>query len=216
MALTLPVVLGGMGLGTEVGYWYFNQRKVQNAADMAAYAGAVELRAGNSVDSMETAAAAAAEETGYAADIGTIVLNSPPSTGAYAGDPEAVEVTVQENMPRWFTGLFSDGTVDVAGRAVARITPGQQTCVLALDESENGAVTFIGSTSAILIGCNVHSNSLSDSSVLVTGNAVVQTPCVSASGMVSVSASLTLMNARRPTSAPTRRPIPTPICRYPT
>ena len=35
MALTLPVVLGGMGLGTEVGYWYFNQRKVQNAADMA-------------------------------------------------------------------------------------------------------------------------------------------------------------------------------------
>ena len=47
MALTLPVVLGGIGLGTEVGYWYFNQRKVQNAADMAAYAGAVELRAGN-------------------------------------------------------------------------------------------------------------------------------------------------------------------------
>ena len=57
MAMTLPVVLGGMGLGTEVGYWYFNQRKVQNAADMAAYAGAVELRAGNSVESMETAAA---------------------------------------------------------------------------------------------------------------------------------------------------------------
>ena len=192
MALTLPVVLGGMGLGTEVGYWYFNQRKVQNAADMAAYAGAVELRAGNSFDRMESAAAGAAEETGYAADIGTIVLNTPPSSGAYAGDPEAVEVTIQENMPRWFTGLFADGTVDVAGRAVARITPGQQTCVLALDESAAGAVTFIGSTSAILIGCNVHSNSLSNSSVLVTGNAEVRTPCVSASGMVSVSASLTL------------------------
>ena len=81
---------------------------------------------------------------------------------------------------------------------MARITPGQQTCVLALDESENGAVTFIGSTSAILIGCNVHSNSLSDSSVLVTGNSVVRTPCVSASGMVSVSASLSLSECAAP------------------
>ena len=89
---------------------------------------------------MEAAATVAAEEIGYAADIGTIVLNSPPSSGTYAGDPEAVEVTVQENMPRWFTGLFSDGTVNVAGRAVARISEGQQTCVLALDESEDGAV----------------------------------------------------------------------------
>ena len=75
---------------------------------------------------METAAAAAAEETGFAADIGTIVLNSPPSTGAYAGDPEAVEVTVQEDMPRWFTGLFSDGTVKVGGRAVARSLRGSR------------------------------------------------------------------------------------------
>ena len=82
MALTLPVVVGGMGLGTEVGYWYFNQRKVQNAADMAAYAGAVELRAGSSRESIETAAASAAEEIGYKADIGTIVLNTPPSSGA--------------------------------------------------------------------------------------------------------------------------------------
>ena len=135
-------------------------------------------------------------------------MNSPPSSGGYAGDLEAVEVTVQENMPRWFTGLFSDGTVDVAGRAVARITPGQQTCVLALDESANGAVTFIGSTSAILIGCNVHSNSLSDSSVLVTGNAVVQTPCVSASGMVSVSASLTLDECAAPYERADQAPDP--------
>ena len=126
MALTLPVVLGGMGLGTEVGYWYFNQRKVQNAADMAAYAGAVELRAGRSRSSIDTAATDAAEETGYAADRGTIVLNTPPSAGTYAGDANAVEVTVEENMPRMFTALFAEGTVDVSGRAVARISGGSR------------------------------------------------------------------------------------------
>jgi Flp pilus assembly protein TadG len=198
MALTLPVVVGGMGLGTEVGYWYFNQRKVQHSADMAAYAGAVELRSGKELSSIEAAATDAAEETGYAADKGAIVVNTPPTSGAFAGDANAVEVTVQENMSRLFTALFADGTVDVSGRAVARISGGQQTCVLSLDKSAAGAVTFIGSTSAILIGCNVHSNSLSDSSVLVSGSATVQTPCMSASGMVSISASLTLSDCVAP------------------
>ena len=59
MALTLPVVVGGMGLGTEVGYWYFNQRKVQHSADMAAYAGAVELRSGKELSSIEAAGSSA-------------------------------------------------------------------------------------------------------------------------------------------------------------
>ena len=32
-----PAFVGGLGLGAEVGYWYFGQRKVQNSADVAAY-----------------------------------------------------------------------------------------------------------------------------------------------------------------------------------
>ena len=156
MALTLPVAVGGMGLGSEVGYWYFNQRKVQNAADMAAYAGAVGLRSGVSTSAIESAAQAAADETGFVADRGEIDVSSPPTTGAFAGDMAAVEVTLQESLPRMFTALFADGPVDVSGRAVARITAGQQTCVLALDPTASRAVEFIGSSSAILIGCNVH------------------------------------------------------------
>jgi hypothetical protein len=147
---------------------------------------------------MQAAATAAAAETGYAAGIGTLTLSAPPTAGAFKADASAVEVTVQENLPRWFTGLFADGTVAISGRAVARISQGQQTCVLALDKSASGAVTFIGSTSAILIGCNVHSNSLSDTSVLVSGNAIVKTPCMSASGGVAVSASLTLSECVAP------------------
>ena len=64
-AVAMPVIVGGFGLGAEVGYWYFNQRKVQNAADMAAYAGAVALRAGNPWNIIGGRRAGAAEETGY-------------------------------------------------------------------------------------------------------------------------------------------------------
>jgi Flp pilus assembly protein TadG len=191
-ALTLPVFVGGLGLGSEVGYWYLNQRKVQNSADVAAYAGAVALRAGGDATGISSAASAAADESGFVGSRGTVTTVSPPTSGAYAGNANAVEVTIQENLPRMFTAIFSEGNVPVAGRAVALVNAGQQSCVLALDRSAHGAVTFIGSTSAILVGCNVHSNSLADDSVIVAGNAVVETPCLSASGDVSVTSGLTL------------------------
>ena len=41
VAITSPVLIGAMGLGGEAGYWYLTQRKVQNAADVAAHAAAL-------------------------------------------------------------------------------------------------------------------------------------------------------------------------------
>ena len=74
----------------------------------------------------------------------------------------------------------------MVGRAVALVGAGQQTCVLALDNTPSGAVTFTGSTGAILVGCNVHANSLSPTGAVVSGSAEVETPCLSSSGGVSV------------------------------
>src|SRR5215469_16632822 len=44
-ALSAPVLLGGIGLGVEMGNWYFNQREEQNAADAAAIAAATNATA---------------------------------------------------------------------------------------------------------------------------------------------------------------------------
>jgi len=198
MAVTLPVFAGGLGMGTEVGYWYFSQRKVQNSADVAAYAGAVALRSGNDAAVIEEAVAAAAEKAGYDASRGMLIAVSPPESGAYEGDANAVEVRAQEALPRMFSALFADGNVEVAGRAVALIGEGQPTCVLALDETASGAVTFTGSTGAILVGCNVHANSLSETAAVVSGSATVETPCLSSSGGVSVTDGLLLTECAVP------------------
>ena len=72
MAVTLPVFVGGLGMGAEVGYWYFGQRKVQNSADVAAYAGAVALRAGNDETIIEAAATARGGENRLRAARGVI------------------------------------------------------------------------------------------------------------------------------------------------
>jgi hypothetical protein len=198
VALGLPLFMGGLGFGAETGYWYFSQRKLQNAADVAAYAAATELRAGRSAADQATAAAEAATETGYLAERGEIATRWPPAAGAYAGDASAVEIELQERVPRLFSSLFADGDVTLAGRAVARVSDGVPTCVLALHPSRNGAVTFTGSTDTILVGCNVHSNSIAADSVEVIGSADVQTACLSASGAVVVSASLALTECVAP------------------
>ncbi len=99
----MPVVVGGFGLGGEVSYWYFTQRKLQNAADVAAYAGAVQLRPGQDNVAVKNAALAAALKTGYRTSIGALTTNSPAATGAFAGTANTVEVTVREDVPRLFT-----------------------------------------------------------------------------------------------------------------
>lgn len=197
-ALTLPVFVGGLGMGSEAGYWYFNQRKLQDAADVAAYAGAAELRAGRTSAQISAAATDAATQTGHVAALGKVTASSPPASGAHAGDEDAVEVTVAEQLPRTFSGLFLDGDVSLAGRAVALLSPGVQTCVLALDPTAQKAVNFTGNTSTILVGCNVHANSLADNAVTVTGSAAVKTDCVSAGGQVAADSGLILTKCSAP------------------
>ena len=204
LALSLPAIVGAFGFGTEVGYWQLNQRKVQNVADTAAYTAAVSLRSGGLSDAIQQAANIAADESGYVGARGTIVVEQPPVSGAFSGDSTAVEVIVTENLPRMFTSLFAeDTTVAVVGRAVAQLTEGSGACILALDPSASGAVTFIGSSTSYLIGCRVHANSVADDAVLVTGSAAVETPCVSASGDVDADSGLTLTDCANPNGGAT-------------
>ena len=192
VGLLMPVVIGGMALGAEVGYWYFNQSKLQNSADVAAYAGAVQLRAGEDQQTIEDAAFAAAAKTGYDQSIGTLTVNSPPTTGAFAGDPQVVEVIAQENVVKLFSALFTGGDVPMSGRAVAQIMEGQAACILALDTSASGALTFTGSSNVTLDGCTVHANSLATDAVTVIGGGHVETPCASATGNVSATSGLVM------------------------
>ncbi len=191
-ALVMPVVIGGFGLGAEASYWYFTERKLQNSADVAAYAAAAQLRISREQSDLDSVALAAAVSTGYRTSIGTLTTSWPATSGSYAGDTNAVEITVREDVPRLFTALFSSGDVPISSRAVATLKRGFPTCILALDKSASGAVTFTGSSSATLESCNVHSNSTANDAVTVIGSGVVSTPCISAVGEVSYTSGLTM------------------------
>jgi Flp pilus assembly protein TadG len=203
-AILFPVVIGGMGLGAETGYWYLTQRKLQHSADVAVHAAAVRKRAGDRKVAIETAALYVADKTGYSPVVGTLVVNTPPTAGANAGNGDSVEVVITETHPRLFSSVFSSEPVTMRARAVAQVHGGSKACVLALSKTKSGAVTVSGSTSVDLTNCNVASNSNTPDSFLMSGGGSIATDCVYTVGEAVTTADLTLKQCEKvQTYAPT-------------
>src|SRR5690349_21760387 len=80
-ALSTPLVLGGAAFGVETGTWYFEQVKLQQMADTAAYAAAVDNRAGKTSTVMLASAKSAATDNGFETSSDTLTLNTPPTSG---------------------------------------------------------------------------------------------------------------------------------------
>src|SRR5262245_28685325 len=78
--LSLPMLVGFCGLGSETAYWYFRQRDLQGAVDVAAYNGALGLRTGASTTVITAKATTDATTGGWRAADGTIKVNTPPTT----------------------------------------------------------------------------------------------------------------------------------------
>lgn len=179
-AILFPIVVGGLGLGAETGYWYLSQRKLQHIADVSAHAAGARLRADDTDAQVIAAAERVAAQSGYR---GTPGLAVDPN---YGGDPDAmmVEVIATDVQPRLFSavvaGFFSDKPVTdvtMSGRAVARVVTetGTAACVLALDPTAPRAVTMDGSGSVGLEGCDIASNSNAADALYATST--VSTDC---------------------------------------
>jgi hypothetical protein len=201
-AILFPVLIGAMGLGTEAGYWYLTQRKLQHAADVSAHAAAVRKRAGDAKSGMQAAAAHIARESGLPAT-GTIAVNSPPASGALAGNGNAVEVVLAETQPLLLSSLFLSEPVRVQARAVVRVDANSQACVLALAPTAPAAVKVAGSSSVTLNGCDVASNSNAADALSMDGSAKLTTDCVYTVGGAVTTSNLSLQKC---TSAQTQAP----------
>lgn len=168
-ALMMPVLVGGMALGAETGALYMQQRKLQHAADMSAFAGAVRLMQGDTKAELTPAARHIADSSGYTGTDAGFVINIPPTTGGFAGDPEAVEVILSEQKPRYLTALFGETAFTLGGRAVARYTwdpgSGSQGCILALSTTAQTAVKALGNSATNAGSCDIASNSNASNSV---------------------------------------------------
>jgi len=163
VALALPVLLGFLGLGIDMGYMRYVKRRVQMAADAAAIAGANEITSCTKVTGSDCPALTTAAKTAVSADNSfpsvtqstgcspapaagaTVVLvNNPPTCLAsdpHNGNDGYVETIVAENVPTLFSTIFGINSATITARAEGGLGGGGN-CIYALDQSGSGAITL--------------------------------------------------------------------------
>lgn len=215
VTIVSPVLVGGMGLGGEAGYWYLTQREVQNAADVAAHAAAIRKLQGDPQASYESMADYIVQQAQVSLASSTIAVNSPPQQGTLAGVGAAVEVTVTESLPRMFTAIYTTDPKIVSGRAVAFADGGGPGCIIALSPVVQGAISVGGSADINLDGCDMVSNAEGISFDMNGVGSSVNARCVQTVGVAVTTNSLTTECARlREHSPPAADPyanVPEPV-----
>lgn len=182
-ALLTPLLVGGAGLAVETSFDYVSQSQLQSAADAAAYAGGLEKMGGSSSDVITTAATNQASINGWVA--GSITVHTPPATGAYAGQANAVEVQLTKPAPRFFTAYFSSTPITMGARAVSIGQTAANACILALNKTAHGAITVQGNTTVTLTACDVMSNSIASDAITVWGSSHLAAECAVTAGGVA-------------------------------
>src|SRR5262249_20862484 len=129
VALCLIALMSIVAIAIDGGMLLDRRRGCQAAADAAALAAAADLyynwEANSGSDpkgDAKTAALANASANGFNNDgVSSIVtVNIPPTSGNFAGQAGYVEVIIQYNLPRGFSGVLGSGDMPVKARAVAR------------------------------------------------------------------------------------------------
>jgi len=162
IALTMPALVGSMGLAAEVSFWRLHQRSMQNAADAAAIAAAT-----NGGSNYVAVAKGVASQYGYHDGTGQVavaVSNPATATGCTSG---CYTVTITDQVPLFFSqvvGYQGSATANnqkvstLTASSVATGTVAYPYCVLALAGSGKQGITSDGAPSTNLNGCNTMSN----------------------------------------------------------
>ena len=201
VALLLAVLMGFAAFAVDLGYLRYQQRLQQTASDHAAIAAAWQLQASSSTSPSSCGdpaqpgsppAVCTAGQNAAAANWFTnngpktyVSVNYPPASGAFAGDPSAVETVITVQQPSFFSWVFNRTTNPVTTRAVAIIRGNPNgPCLYALTKQMNmNAGSRVNAPCGIMVGGDF--NAASGSTINVPSIGFVGThshcgPCTSA------------------------------------
>ncbi len=153
-ALSLAAVMGFVALGIEAATGLQEQRSVQNAADAAALAAALGLRADSNRNPLPLAHAVLAQNGIDAASGHQVALRL--AQGRWPENP--IEVSISRPRSPRFAGLLGDDGGSVEARAVAKLVPEATGCLLGLADS--GAIRVGRPSDLVLDGCTPLSTDL--------------------------------------------------------
>ncbi|MGB3165576.1 MAG: TadE/TadG family type IV pilus assembly protein [Alteraurantiacibacter sp.] len=182
VALGMPVLIGGAGLGVDMTQWYMWKRELQFAVDQAAVAGAW---ARTDSDTELTYSQRAKQEFDANLSV-TDDFNADPTIALanYAGgtlNSVRVSATATKTLP--FTNFLTGGNTQIYAFAQASFEEGAKftSCLVALDEEDSGALT-IGGNSVLTASCGLAALSTAGQAITVNGNPTVDAGWILAAG----------------------------------
>lgn len=161
--IALVVLFALVALAVDGGNLYADRRNAQNAADAAAFAGAlVKAQKGNTAQ-ISSAALSRAASNGYVdsdpAQNNTpvdVMVYNPPIDGNHAGDQRYVQVKIHSTVNTYFAQIIGFDTLSTTVSAVA-IGLSEEisdyftgSAIFALNPHECKALSFTGSSEAII------------------------------------------------------------------
>jgi len=191
-ALVLPVLLLFCGLPLDIGMAESRRLTMQHAADAAALAAELEVERGTGGAvgvGMQTAAL-----NGFTngANNTTVTIAMRPSAGTYAGNFDALQVTITQPAKTLFLSAVT-GTATVATGSVALVPP----CVY-LNGSAAGTAALTGQNASLSFGCPLYAsgNIALDTQSTLSATAENLTPSATLSGGGTVAPAPRLNAAR--------------------
>lgn len=183
-AIALVALVGMAGLAVDVGFFWNQRRRIQSAADAGAVAGAQELLQGNSTD-VTSAAQTDASLNGFANGVNgaSVSVANPPTSGPYAGNADAVQVTVTQPQSSFFLNALSFSSFTLSASAVAAFDP-SPTCIYSLGASGSSSLNA-SSGATMQSACGMLVNSSSPDALTVSSGATIQAPAIGVVGNYS-------------------------------
>ena len=158
VALTLVALIGFTGLGVDAGWWYTIKRQNQSAADAAALSAAYEIVAGNT--NVANRSYACGDPSGDAKPLGKY-RNRPIgdlSLQRRSSSPTASKSSCTSSRTAGSRRCSSLANVDIANRAVARVSTRPPGCMLALNPTANDAINLAGNPTINAPDCTLVSD----------------------------------------------------------
>ena len=171
VAIGMVALMGMTSLAVDAGYWRYQQRLEQSAADSAAVAAAIRLNYPTtaSTSSPSQIGQAAAAQNGFNDDggVGKVTVsvsvppspNTPPHPGATAYPANtAAEVDIHATQKQFFSGMFGSHFAAGHARAVAVSVPDYSACLWQLKIENGSGITIKGNKPLTTVNCGVLAN----------------------------------------------------------
>lgn len=162
-AVTMVALLGIAALALDVSYMFDKRNRLHAAADAAAKSAAIEVfrNVSASQSSLEAFADEEVAAHGFSpvrrGGSGTtlVVVNHPPASGAFAGNPNFVEAIVSEETPTFFAKIIGWMSMRPTASAVAG-TGNPANCLITVIDLQIGNSLIDTNGCSVAVGGNLY------------------------------------------------------------